>query len=342
MNQPLLVVEGLKTHFPIKKGLLNKEKSFVKAVDGISFHVNKGETLGIVGESGCGKSTMGRSILRLIEPTEGSVMFDGVELTTLNKSDLRKIRSEIQIVFQDPFASLNPKMTVGSILTEALSTHHLGQNSKDRRAKVKELLGIVGLSPTHIGRYPHEFSGGQRQRIGIARAIAVNPALIIADEPVSALDVSVQAQVLNLFQDLKNTLGLTYIFIAHDLSVVKHVSDRIGVMYLGKIVEMSDKKELFKKPLHPYTQALMSAVPSLDPDAKKERIILRGDVPSPSSPPSGCAFHPRCRFSKDVCGKITPRETTISPGQFVSCHMYDEEYKSEFSDVKKEQLIGIR
>ena len=240
------------------------------------------------------------------------------------------MRSEMQIVFQDPFASLNPKMTVGAILGEALSTHHLGQSSKERRAKVKELLQIVGLSPTHIGRYPHEFSGGQRQRIGIARAIAVNPSLIIADEPVSALDVSVQAQILNLFQDLKNTLGLTYIFIAHDLSVVKHVSDRIGVMYLGKIVELADKKQLFKKPLHPYTQALMSAVPSLDPDAKKERIILKGDVPSPSSPPSGCAFHPRCRFAKSVCENISPREITVHPGQFVNCHMYDEEYNSEF------------
>ncbi len=341
MKQPLLSVKDLKTYFPIKKGFVNKETVYVKAVDGVTFHINKGETLGIVGESGCGKSTMGRSILRLIEPTDGSIIFDGKEITTLNKTDLRKMRSEIQIVFQDPFASLNPKMTVGSILGEALSTHHLGQSSKERKEKVKELLTIVGLSPTHIGRYPHEFSGGQRQRIGIARAIAVNPALIIADEPVSALDVSVQAQVLNLFQDLKDTLGLTYIFIAHDLSVVKHVSDRIGVMYLGKIVELADKKQLFKKPLHPYTQALMSAVPSLDPDAKKDRIILKGDVPSPSSPPSGCAFHPRCRFCKSVCESIVPREIKISPGQFVNCHMYDEEYTTDFYNEVKEEVLEL-
>lgn len=341
MKQPLLSVSGLKTHFPIKKGFMNKETIYVKAVDGVTFYVNKGETLGIVGESGCGKSTMGRSILRLIEPTDGSIIFDGNEITTLNKTDLRKIRSEIQIVFQDPFASLNPKMTVGTILGEALSTHHLGQSSKERKVKVKELLSVVGLSPNHIGRYPHEFSGGQRQRIGIARAIAVNPALIIADEPVSALDVSVQAQVLNLFQDLKEVLGLTYIFIAHDLSVVKHVSDRIGVMYLGKIVELADKKQLFKKPLHPYTQALMSAVPSLDPDVKKERIILKGDVPSPSSPPAGCTFHPRCRFSKNVCKKIVPREVKVSPDQFVNCHMYDKDYNSEFKDGVNEEVLEL-
>lgn len=330
MNQPLLSVKDLKTHFPIKKKLFNNGNHFIKAVDGISFYVNKGETLGIVGESGCGKSTMGRSILRLIEPTEGSIIFEGNEVTTLNQTDLRKIRSKMQIVFQDPYASLNPKMTVGAILGEALSTHQLGQNAKERKKKVEDLLLKVGLSPTHIGRYPHEFSGGQRQRIGIARAIAVNPALIIADEPVSALDVSVQAQVLNLFQDLKETLGLTYIFIAHDLSVVKHVSDRIGVMYLGKIVELSDKKQLFQNPLHPYTQALMSAVPSLDPDIKKNRIILTGDVPSASNPPTGCAFHTRCRFRKNVCESVTPREIEVSPGRFVNCHMYDNEFREDF------------
>ncbi|TQR21252.1 ABC transporter ATP-binding protein [Psychrobacillus vulpis] len=330
MNQPLLSVKDLKTYFPTKKIFFNKERQVIKAVDGINFQVNKGETLGIVGESGCGKSTMGRSILRLIEPTEGSIKFEGKEVTTLNQKDLRKLRSNMQIVFQDPFASLNPKMTVGSILGEALATHQLGQSSKERKEKVKELLGKVGLSPIHIERYPHEFSGGQRQRIGIARAIAVNPALIIADEPVSALDVSVQAQILNLFQDLKETLGLTYIFIAHDLSVVKHVSDRIGVMYLGKIVELSDKKQLFQNPLHPYTQALISAVPTLDPDAKKDRIILSGDVPSPSSPPSGCAFHTRCMYRKNVCENVKPREITVSPGRLVNCHMYDEDYFVEF------------
>ncbi|QGM31252.1 dipeptide ABC transporter ATP-binding protein [Bacillus sp. N3536] len=330
MNNPLLKVENLKTHFPIKKRFLKKEKQFVKAVDGLNFYVNKGETLGIVGESGCGKSTMGRSILRLIEPTEGRITFQGKEITSLNDKDLRKMRGEMQIVFQDPYASLNPKMTVGAILGEALQTQSISQGSKERTEKVQELLVNVGLSPIHIDRYPHEFSGGQRQRIGIARAIAVNPSLIIADEPVSALDVSVQAQILNLFQDLKESLGLTYIFIAHDLSVVKHVSDRIGVMYLGKIVELSDKKGLFQNPLHPYTQALMSAVPSLDPDIKKERIILTGDVPSPSNPPSGCTFHTRCPYKQNVCESVIPQEINVAEGRYVSCHKYDDQYSKQF------------
>ena len=330
MNNPLLKVEDLKTHFPIKKRFFKKEKQFVKAVDGLNFYVNKGETLGIVGESGCGKSTMGRSILRLIEPTEGKITFQGKEITTLNETDLRKMRGEMQIVFQDPYASLNPKMTVGAILREALQTHGIVQGLKERTEKVQELLVNVGLSPIHIDRYPHEFSGGQRQRIGIARAIAVNPSLIIADEPVSALDVSVQAQILNLFQDLKESLGLTYIFIAHDLSVVKHVSDRIGVMYLGKIVELSDKKGLFQNPLHPYTQALMSAVPSLDPDIKKERIILTGDVPSPSNPPSGCTFHTRCPYKQNVCETVIPQEINVAEGRYVSCHKYDDQYSKQF------------
>lgn len=330
MNNPLLEVENLKTHFPIKKRFLKKEKQFVKAVDGLNFHVNKGETLGIVGESGCGKSTMGRSILRLIEPTEGRIIFQGKEITSLNDKDLRKMRGEMQIVFQDPYASLNPKMTVGAILGEALQTHGIVQGSKERTEKVQELLVNVGLSPIHIDRYSHEFSGGQRQRIGIARAIAVNPSLIIADEPVSALDVSVQAQILNLFQDLKESLGLTYIFIAHDLSVVKHVSDRIGVMYLGRIVELSDKNALFQNPLHPYTQALMSAVPSLDPDIKKERIILTGDVPSPSNPPSGCTFHTRCPYKQNVCETVIPKEINVAEGRYVSCHKYDDQYSKQF------------
>ncbi len=330
MNNPLLEVENLKTHFPIKKRFLKKEKQFVKAVDGLNFYVNKGETLGIVGESGCGKSTMGRSILRLIEPTEGRIIFQGKEITSLNDKDLRKMRGEMQIVFQDPYASLNPKMTVGAILGEALQTHGIVQGSKERTEKVQELLVNVGLSPIHIDRYPHEFSGGQRQRIGLARAIAVNPSLIIADEPVSALDVSVQAQILNLFQDLKESLGLTYIFIAHDLSVVKHVSDRIGVMYLGRIVELSDKKGLFQNPLHPYTQALMSAVPSLDPDIKKERIILTGDVPSPSNPPSGCTFHTRCPYKQNVCETVIPKEINVTEGRYVSCHKYDDQYSKQF------------
>lgn len=325
MTDALLTVKNLKTYFPIKKGLLKRNAGFIKAVDDISFQLNKGETLGIVGESGCGKSTMGRSILRLIEPSEGSIQFKGNEVTELSKDQLRKMRSDIQIVFQDPYASLNPQMTIGSILGEALLTHHIGKNAEERRSKVAELLLNVGLSPHHAGRYPHEFSGGQRQRIGIARAIAVNPALIIADEPVSALDVSVQAQILNLFQNLKQVYQLTYIFIAHDLSVVKHVSDRIGVMYLGKMVELADKKQLFQNPLHPYTQALISAIPSLDPDGKKERIILQGDVPSPSSPPPGCSFHPRCQYKMDICKTVKPREIQVNKGSFVSCHLYDEQ-----------------
>lgn len=330
MSEPLLTVKDLKTHFPIGKGLFKRNNGFVKAVDGISFQVHRGETLGIVGESGCGKSTMGRSILRLIEPSSGSVRFEGQEVTTLNSSHLRKLRGDMQIVFQDPYASLNPKMTVGAILDEALSTHQIGDNAKQRKELIADLLARVGLSPTHIHRYPHEFSGGQRQRIGIARAVAVNPALIIADEPVSALDVSVQAQILNLFEELKETLGLTYIFIAHDLSVVNHVSDRIGVMYLGRIVELAEKKDLFKNPLHPYTQALMSAVPSLDPEAKKERIILTGDVPNPAAPPSGCPFHPRCQFALDVCKTVVPKEIPINSLKTVSCHMYDEEFRGDF------------
>ncbi|MDH4616910.1 dipeptide ABC transporter ATP-binding protein [Brevibacillus sp. AY1] len=322
MTDALLDVKELKVYFPVGNRFFNKNSLFVKAVDDISFRVQKGETLGIVGESGCGKSTMGRSILRLIEPTSGSVKFKGREVTDLSKNELRKLRSDIQIVFQDPYASLNPQLTVESILVEALSTHQIGQHAKERKEMVTDLLVNVGLSPKHAGRYPHEFSGGQRQRIGIARAIAVNPSLIVADEPVSALDVSVQAQILNLFQHLKKTYELTYIFIAHDLSVVKHVSDRIGVMYLGKMVEQAGKKQLFQKPLHPYTQALMSAIPSLDPDMKKERIILKGDVPSPISPPTGCYFNPRCQFRMEVCEKVKPREIEAEPGHFVSCHLY--------------------
>jgi len=323
MRDALLDVKELKVYFPVGSGLFRRHSHFVKAVDDISFQVKKGETLGIVGESGCGKSTMGRSILRLIEPTSGSVQFKGHEVTALTKSELRRLRRDIQIVFQDPYASLNPQLTIESILGEALSTHQIGNSAKERKEMVAELLQNVGLSPRHAGRYPHEFSGGQRQRIGIARAIAVNPALIIADEPVSALDVSVQAQILNLFQHLKNTYELTYIFIAHDLSVVKHVSDRIGVMYLGKMVELAGKKQLFQRPLHPYTQALMSAIPSLDPDVKKERIILKGDVPSPIAPPKGCYFHPRCQYRMEVCEHLKPPEIEVEPGHFVSCHLYD-------------------
>lgn len=333
----LLKVKDLKTHFPIGKGFFSRNKGFVKAVDGITFQLEKGETLGIVGESGCGKSTMGRSILQLIKPTDGSVQFEGQEVTQLKSSELRKLRSEMQIVFQDPYASLNPRMTIESILSEALVTHNISANKEERRKRIEELLEIVGLNKSHASRYPHEFSGGQRQRVGIARAIAVNPKLIIADEPVSALDVSVQAQIINLFEDLQKELHLTYIFIAHDLSVVKHVSDRIGVMYLGRIVELSDKKRLFEEPLHPYTQALMSSVPIPDPDAKRERIILEGDVPSPSNPPKGCPFHPRCKFAFDACKEIRPREIEVKSGRFVSCHLYDPKHSENHS--RKEVLV---
>lgn len=336
-SESLLNVNELKTHFPIGKGFFSRNKGFVKAVDGISFQLHKGETLGIVGESGCGKSTMGRSILKLIEPTSGSVQFQGQEVTKLKGSELRKLRSEMQIVFQDPYASLNPRMTIESILSEALMTHNISANKKDRQKRVEDLLEIVGLNKSHALRYPHEFSGGQRQRVGIARAIAVNPKLIIADEPVSALDVSVQAQIINLFEDLQKEFDLTYIFIAHDLSVVKHVSDRIGVMYLGRIVELSDKKRLFEDPLHPYTQALMSSVPIPDPDAKRERIILEGDVPSPSNPPTGCPFHPRCRFAFDVCREIRPKEVEVTSGRYVSCHLYDPEYSD--NKTLKDMLV---
>lgn len=331
----LLQVKDLKTHFSVGKSFIGKSKGVVKAVDGITFELHEGETLGIVGESGCGKSTTGRSILQLIKPTSGSVKFKGREVTSLKGDEMRKLRSEMQIVFQDPYASLNPRLTIGAILYEALETHQIGQSKKERFDRIHELLEVVGLNKSHASRYPHEFSGGQRQRIGIARAIAVNPKLIIADEPVSALDVSVQAQIVNLFEDLQKTLGLTYIFIAHDLSVVKHVSDRIAVMYLGRMVEVSSKRDLFANPLHPYTQALMSAVPVPDPSVKKERIILEGDVPSPSNPPKGCPFNPRCRFAMDVCRSVQPKQIEVEPGHYVSCHLYDPESQL-IADMNKE------
>lgn len=323
MSTALLEVEDLKTYFPNNSGILKRATGYVKAVDGVSFSLQRGETLGLVGESGCGKSTTGRSILRLINPTSGSVKYEGQEVTTLSKTELRKLRKDMQIVFQDPYASLNPRLTIGSILEEALSTHHIGSHSKERRDMVFELLNKVGLNSQAVDRYPHEFSGGQRQRIGIARAIAVNPSLIIADEPVSALDVSIQAQILNLFQDLQEQMGLTYIFIAHDLSVVKHISDKIGVMYLGRMVEFAAKDDIFANPSHPYTKALMSAVPTPNPLVKKERIILTGDVPNPSNPPTGCTFHPRCSACMEVCKTVAPRGIEISPGHVVTCHLFD-------------------
>ena len=323
MTEPLLKVEGLKKYFPIRKGVLSRVSGYVKAVDDVSFFVNKGETLGIVGESGCGKSTTGRMLMRLLEPTEGKVVFDGKELTNISNDDMRKARREIQMVFQDPYASLNPRHTIEKILEEPLIVHGLG-DAKSRKKKVRELLEIVGLSSYHAKRYPHQFSGGQRQRIGIARALMTNPKLIIADEPVSALDVSIQAQVLNLMQDLQKDLQLTYIFIAHDLGVVRHISDRVGVMYLGKMVEITESELLYDKPLHPYTQALLSAVPVPDPNFVREQMLIKGDIPSPSNPPSGCTFHTRCPFKMDVCTSVVPKLEEAEPGHFVACHLYGE------------------
>jgi oligopeptide/dipeptide ABC transporter ATP-binding protein len=316
----LLVVRGLKKYFPIKKGFFNRHVGDVKAVDGVSFFLKKGETLGMVGESGCGKSTTGRAILKLIEPSAGSAHFEGVNIFEMGKDELRRMRRRVQIVFQDPYSSLNPRMTIADMLREVLAIHKIatGQKAKDR---IAELLRIVGLRPEHAVRYPHEFSGGQRQRLGIARALAVEPELIVCDEPVSALDVSVQAQVINLLQDLQNQFGLSYLFIAHDLSVVEHISDRVAVMYLGRIVELAESDELYRNPLMPYTQALLSAVPIPDPRIRRERIMLQGDVPSPANPPPGCPFHPRCHHPlKDAdCAQIVPPLADKGGGHFAAC-----------------------
>ncbi|MGG1662369.1 ABC transporter ATP-binding protein [Brevibacillus sp. NRS-1366] len=320
MNK-LLEVKNLKKYFPIQTGVFHKTQSFVKAVDDVSFDVYEGETLGIVGESGCGKSTTGRSIIRLIEPTNGQVIFQGKNLSELKGHDLQKIRRDLQIVFQDPYASLNPRMTVGTILEEPLKIHGLG-SAVERRERVKELLTIVGLTEYHYDRYPHEFSGGQRQRVGIARALITRPKLIVADEPVSALDVSIQSQILNLMKDLQEQFGLTYMFISHDLSVVRHISDRVGVMYLGRMVELAPKHKLYANPKHPYTQALLSAVPHPNPKETRERITLSGDVPSPANPPAGCAFHTRCHACMDICKTERPELKPSSDGHFVACHLY--------------------
>ncbi|NLY56710.1 MAG: dipeptide ABC transporter ATP-binding protein [Firmicutes bacterium] len=319
--EALLEVKNLVKHFPITQGIIfSKKVGAVQAVDDVSFTVNKGETLGLVGESGCGKSTTGRVILRLIEATSGEVRFEGRNILTLNAKEMRELRKDMQIIFQDPYASLNPRMTVGDIIAEPLKIHGLAKG-KERQKRVQELLEVVGLASYHARRYPHEFSGGQRQRIGIARALAVRPKLIICDEPVSALDVSIQAQVINLLQDLQKEFGLTYLFIAHDLSVVKHISDRVAVMYLGKIVELADKYELFDNAQHPYTQALLSAIPVPDPHYKRERTILQGDVPSPINPPSGCRFHTRCPKVMDICKVQVPESVEVSPNHWVACHL---------------------
>jgi oligopeptide/dipeptide ABC transporter ATP-binding protein len=320
VTPPLLEVKNLTKHYERKTGLFSGNAGVVKAVDGISFTVNPGETLGLVGESGCGKTTTGRAILRLIEPTGGEVVFDGEDVIKLGAEPLRRLRRRMQIIFQDPFSSLNPRMSVGAIVREGLTIHRLAEGAEaDKR--VKELLDEVGLRSEYADRYPHEFSGGQRQRIGIARALAVEPAFIVCDEPVSALDVSVQAQVINLLQDLQRERGLAYLFIAHDLSVVEHIAERVAVMYLGKIVELSSAKDLYREPLMPYTQALLSAVPVPDPAAKRDRIVLTGDVPSPANPPSGCVFHPRCHHPKRdaACAKIVPPLEEKAPGHFVAC-----------------------
>ena len=318
----LLEVKNLKVHFPVKHGLFSRLRAHVKAVDDVSFTIAPGETLGLVGESGCGKTTLGRAIVRLVEPTAGSVLFEGEDITQMRGAALRARRRKLQMIFQDPYGSLNPRMTVEDIVGEALDIHRLAENSSARRKRVIELLQAVGLESLHAQRYPHEFSGGQRQRIGIARALAVEPKLIICDEPVSALDVSVQAQIVNLLQDLQQTHGIAYLFIAHDLAVVEHISKRVMVMYLGKVVETSEAKMLLRAPLHPYTQALISAVPEIDPDTKRKRIILPGDVPSPIDPPGGCPFHPRCPIAeKPRCEQEIPKLRELSPGCQVSCHL---------------------
>jgi peptide/nickel transport system ATP-binding protein len=321
-REVLLGVENLTKHFPIKKGILQRQVGAVKAVDGIDFEVRKGETLGVVGESGCGKSTMGRVITRLQDPTGGRITFEGQDITRLSTGQMRPLRRDIQMIFQDPYGSLNPRHTIGSIISAPFRLQGVEPEGGVKK-EVQRLLELVGLSPEHYNRYPHEFSGGQRQRIGIARALALKPKLVVADEPVSALDVSIQAQVVNLMDDLQEELGLTYVIIAHDLSVVRHVSDRIAVMYLGKIVELADRESLYKAPMHPYTKALMSAVPIPDPkrkNAKSERILLKGDVPSPIAPPSGCRFHTRCWKATEICRTTEPQLLELKPGQRVACH----------------------
>jgi oligopeptide transport system ATP-binding protein len=320
-GEPLLEVRDLVKHFPVGGGLFGGPRAVIRAVDGVSFAIRRGETLGLVGESGCGKTTTGRCILQLERPTSGAVIFDGRDLTRLGDAELRPLRRRIQVIFQDPYSSLNPRMTVGQIVEEPLAVHRIVPDARARAARVQALLGHVGLLPQHSRRYPHQLSGGQRQRVGIARALAMEPSLIVCDEPVSALDVSIQAQIINLLEELQTQFDLTYLFVAHDLSVVRHISDRVAVMYLGKIVELADRQALYEEPLHPYTRALLSAVPIPDPEveARRERVVLRGEVPSPLNPPAGCVFHPRCPIAIAECAQAVPPLREVLPGHWAAC-----------------------
>jgi oligopeptide/dipeptide ABC transporter ATP-binding protein len=317
---PVIEVQGLKKHFPIRTGVFSRIRGTVKAVDGVSFSILTGETYGLVGESGCGKSTIGHTILKMLEPTAGRVLYKGRDVFAMGKQELRSLRREMQLVFQDPYSSLNPRKTVGGAIGEALTVHGIASGA-ERRRRVEQVLELCGLAPYHYRRYPHEFSGGQRQRLVIARALALNPRFIVADEPISALDVSIQSQIINLMERLQDELGLTFLFISHDLGVVKHMADRVGVMYLGTLVEEAPKREFYAAPLHPYSQALISAIPSMDPERPKERIILTGDVPSPASPPEGCRFHTRCPHAEEVCRRTVPLLKTVGPDHLAACHL---------------------
>jgi len=330
MKKPIIEVKHLKKYFPVKGGVFSRPVAWVKAVDDISFHIFEGETFSLVGESGSGKTTTGKTILKLYEPTAGKIIAEGKDITDFSPSQMRPLRRDMQIIFQDPYGSLNPRLPVGEIIREPLAVHHIG-NKKEQEERVVDTMKLVGLRPEFLHRYPHEFSGGQRQRIGIARAVVLHPKFIVADEPVSALDASIQAQVLNLLLELQQKLELTYLFIAHNLAVVRHVSDRIGVMYLGKLMEVANTQELFNNPLHPYTQALLSAIPIPDPDVKKERIILQGDIPSPINPPSGCPFRTRCIYAKPICAEKEPPLIDIGDGHYVACHFVKKGGKVEYT-----------